>query len=738
MPANKSAFHDALKKASNAAWDQRWDTAIKEYRRALTEFPDDSSAHSGLALALQESNKNEEALAEYKVLAKMQPDDPVPLARVAILLEKMNRKNDAFGAYLQLAEMYNAQKQMNKAVEAWRKASALDPERAEPHEKLAASFTEAGHNGPAAREYLALAKLAQKTGDQPRAQQCVERALILEPDNTQARFMLNELTGRGASLAAQAGASPVELARRSTLAKLAGSLLEEKTPWRRADTGGIHAGADADSLLARAIDAQQKGQTREAIELYEQILRLGASATRPEVQFNLAILYQNSLQHDKAIALLNETAKQPQLAVASHFALGQSYRAQNKVDNALDHYIQAMKIVDLASVSRSQADQVIRLYQSLSESYQIKGDDESANRYSETLLNFLTSKGWQDKVREVRDHISAEALGGTPLSMQEVFETPETQRVIELLRVSDDLMREAKLYSAGDLAYQAIELAPNYLPAHVQLAEIAVAAGRITEALEKYDALAETAEVRRDLPKAISFYRHALKLGPDDVTRRSKLISVLVQAGQLPQALEEFESVGQGLEANGQLRQAADRYAEGLAIAGRAGVVGETADKLRHHLAVANLKLREYDKALSAFQEILRANPNDENARYYLVELYLRKGFVEKAETELDALLKRYEFAPREARNVLASLAQDFPEHIFLARKLAANMVALGEQAQAVQLLDELGERLLTENRHADAIQVVQDIVALNPPQVNEYRKLLLELREPQTDHEQT
>lgn len=731
MPANKTAFQDALKKASNAAWDRRWDTAVKEYRRALTEFPEDSSAHSGLALALQESNKLDEALAEYKFLAKMQVEDPVPLARVAILLEKMNRKSDAVAAYMQLAEMYQAQKQMNKAVEAWRKASTLEPELAAPHEKLAASFTDAGHTGPAAREWLALAKLAQKSGDSDRAQQCVERALSLEPENTQARFMLNELTGRGASLEALAGTSPVEMARRSALARLAASLLDDKTPWRRGDSGG-HSGADVESILSRAIEAQQKGQTTQAIDLYEQLLSAGV--VRPEIQFNLAILYQNSLQHGNAIALLNQTARVPQYAVASHFALGQSYRSQNKIDQALDHYIQAMKIVDLSTVNRAQADQVIRLYQSLSDSYHAKGDDESAQKYRATLLAFLNSKGWQDKVREVRDHISAEEMGGTPLSMQEVFETPEMQRVIELLRVSDDLMRDGKLYSAGDLAYQAIELAPNYLPAHVQLAEINITAGRLLEAVLKFDALAETAHVRRDLPKAISFYKQSLRLGPDDVTRRAKLISVLVESGQLPEALNEFEAVGKGLEANGQLRQAADKYAEGLALAARAGVVGETPNTLRRQLALAYLKLREHDKALAIFQEIHREAPNDENTRYYLVELYLRKGQIKTARLELDELLERCIETPLEARAILESLSSEFSDQVFLHRYLATNYAAMGDKDKAIQLLDELGERLLTEGKNEQAVGVIEDIVALDPPQVDDYRKLLLELAEPITE----
>ncbi len=730
MPANKAAFQDALKKASNAAWDRRWDTAIKEYRRALTEFPDDASAHSGLALALQESNQLDQALAEYKTLSKMHADDPVPLARIAVLLEKMERKSDAVNAYMQLAEMYQAQKQMNKAVEAWRKVSALDAECAKPHEKLAAAFEEAGHNSPAAREWLALARLAQRGGDIPRAQQCVERALKLEPENTQAKYLMNELTGQNFSAERQPGASPVELARRNALARLAASLLDDKTPWRREDNA--NSGADIDSLLARAIHAQANGQTREAIQLYEELL--GADVSRPEVQFNLAILYQNSLRHDDAIALLKRTVQSPQFTVASHFAMGQSYRAQGKVDDALEHYIQAMKIVDLSTVSRSQADQVIRLYESLSEGFRAKGDDASARRFSETLLDFLNNKGWQDKVREVREHIALSAVGGTPLSMQEVFETPEAQRVIELLRNSEELLRAGKLYAAGDLAYQAIELAPNYLPSHVKLAEIAMAAGRTAEAMAKYDTLAETAQVRGDLPKAISFYRQALKLGPNDVTRRSKLINALVQSGQLPEALNEFEIVGQALESSGHYQKAADKYNEGLGLAQRAGVVGETVLKLRRHLGDAYLKLHEWEKAAEIFQEIQEWDPQDERVRYSLVELYLRTGQARAAETELNDLLERYANRPDDAHTLLAMLAEEFPNEVFIQRDLAQYYAASGDLQKAIQTLDAVGDRLLDANRTEDAIAVVRDIIALNPPQVDDYRRLLLELREPQVE----
>lgn len=730
MPANKTIFQDALKKASNAAWDQRWDTAIKEYRRALAEFPDDISAHSGLALALQESNQFEQALAENRVLVKMQPGDPVPLAHVAVLLERLNRRAEAAEAYNQIAEIYHNQKQMNKAVEAWRKASALEPERPEPHEKLAAAFAEAGHTGAAAREWFALAKLAQRSGDFIRAQQYVERTLAIEPENTQAKFLLNEVTGRGTA-AMDPGANPVELARRSSLSRLAASVLDENTPWRRADNVGVD-GSDTDALLARAINAQEKGQTREAIQAYEQLLAAGV--TRSEVQFNLAILYQNTLRHQEAIPLLQQTARVPQLAVASRFALGQSYRAQGNVDAALENYIQAMKIVDLSTVNRSQADQVIRLYESLAEGYRAKGDEASAQRFSTILLDFLNNKGWEDKVREVREHIELAAVTGTPLSMQEVFETPESERVISLLRASSELLREQKIYAAGDLAYQAIELAPNYLPAHVQVAEITVAAGRIADALAKYDMLAETAEVRHDLPKAIAFYRQALNLGGSDVTRRAKLINVLVQNGQLTEALSEYESVGMGLEQYGQYQKAADKYNEGLAIAQRVGMQSDAVLPLKRHLALTYLKLQEYDRARALFQEIRQADPEDDEARYYLIDLYLRRGETENGARELDELLERHQASPENVQGTLVSLAEAFPDNVMVHRELAQFYKQQGEMSKAVQVLDGLGDRLLSAGKASEAVVVVQDIIALNPPQVADYRKLLLELREPQPD----
>lgn len=728
MPGNKHVFNDALKRASNAAWDRRWETAIREYKRALAEFPQDVLAHEGLAYALHQANRLEEALTEYQTLAKMQPQDPTPLTHVALLMEKMGRRLEAVETYLQIAELHRAQKQMGKAVETWRKASMLDPDRVETHEKLAAAFTEAGHYGAAAREWLTLAKLAQRVGDTAQAQHCVERALELEPENTQARFLLAELTGRSGSFGVQAGANPVELARRSALARLAASVLDQKTTWPRGEVEPAPSHADIATLMAQALDAQAKGRTREAIQLYEQAVAAGATAN--EILFNLAILYQNTLRYDAAIELLRKTVHDPRYALASHFALGQSLQAQGKVDEALAHYIQAMEIVDLASVNRAQADQVIRLYQSLAEGYRAKGDTESARRFSETLIKFLTSKGWEDKVREVRRHVEAAEASGTPLSLLEVFEAPESERVVSLLSESQQCLREGKLHAAGDLAFQAIELAPYYLLAHVQVAEIAAAAGRLQDAVDKYTMLAETAHARHDLPKAVAFYRRGLKLASQDVTLRAKLINALIESGQVPEAIAEYEQLGQILEQGGQLQKAADKYEEALALARRTGFVGAAIFNLRQRLGAVYVAQGQWDKALPIYQEIGRQRPEDPETRLRLVELYLHTGQGRAAETELDRWLARFGDSPEKRRETLTTLCQSFPNVAFLHRRLAQFYVSLGEVKQAVELLDGLGDRLLDAGEISEALLVIQDIISLNPPEAAEYRRLLEELKQ--------
>jgi hypothetical protein len=122
--------------------------------------------------------------------------------------------------------------------------------------------------------------------------------------------------------------------------------------------------------------------------------------------------------------------------------------------------------------------------------------------------------------------------------------------------------------------------------------------------------------------------------------------------------------------------------------------------------------------------------PEDDHVRYYLIELYLYMGQTLMAETELDHLLERYTEAPHYALAALGALVETFPEEPLVVRRLAQHLAAAGEPSKAIELLDALGERLLEGERKGEAVRVIEDIIALEPPQVDEYRRLLMDLHE--------
>jgi len=178
------------------------------------------------------------------------------------------------------------------------------------------------------------------------------------------------------------------------------------------------------------------------------------------------------------------------------------------------------------------------------------------------------------------------------------------------------------------------------------------------------------------VPKAISFYRRALKLAPDDVTRRSKLIDLLVHHGQLPEALAQFVTLREALERAGKMQKAIDKYAEGLRLAQRAGVVGDAVSSLRGHIAEAYVKAQDWPRALNAFVEIGKNNP-DEHTRFRLADLYLRVGRASEGEAELDALLARYADSPNKTRAVLEAFAREWPHEVWVNLRLARALAGM-------------------------------------------------------------
>ncbi len=734
MPGNKAIFSDAVKKGHNAAWDGEWSQAADEYRRALAEFPGDASVRSSLAQALEELGQWEDALTEYQTLARAEPRDPLPLLRIAALQEKMRRPAAAAGTYLAAAELFLHAKLASKAIEAWKKAAELEPERADVHQRLAESYSRSGQPALASLEHLALAQIYRKRDDKAKARSFAEQAVSIDPHNQAARAFLE---GMKREINAPVSAvSPVDQAQKESLARLAQAVLAGPSARRAAaehPQGEKRPQIDqheVDTLIARAIDAQAQRRFDDAIEAYRQLVAAGME--RPEVKFNLGLLYSEMAHYEDAIALLSEMVNDKEYELASCYALGKCYRAQGKLDRAVERFLQVVRLIDLGSVSRERADDLSAVYAGLAENYVTKNDPAQAEAFSRALEEFLGSHDWKDRVVEVRRYLELLRAEDNQVTLAEVIQAPKADKVLEALALSQEYVRQDQFAAATDECYRAIEWAPSYLPAHVCLAEIMARQNRASEANSKFLTLGELCLIRGDLARAENMYRRALQTADDDASTRDKLIDLLLRQNRTEDALAQYLAYGDMYVRLGQLPQALEKLNAGLRLVAPSDSASPSRALLRHRLAETLAKQGNLKGALAAYQEIRRQSPDDERAHFCAIELELHLRQVSAALRDLDDLLARYQTRgeSRKAIGVLEALAQDYASEAEIVMRLARLYQTSGNVDQAVKVLDALGDAQLNAGQTAAALETIRRIVELNPPRVEDYKKLLEQLSE--------
>ena len=106
MPGNTQVFSAAMNAADRHRWDSHWAEALQDYQRALTEFPEDAMARSGLGFCYMQTKQWQKALNEYANVLQGDPSNVIALSKTAELYGIFNMRDDAYQAYLHLADLY--------------------------------------------------------------------------------------------------------------------------------------------------------------------------------------------------------------------------------------------------------------------------------------------------------------------------------------------------------------------------------------------------------------------------------------------------------------------------------------------------------------------------------------------------------------------------------------------------------------------------------------------------------
>ena len=701
MPGNRRLYEHALRRAAEHSERKQWDKALVELQNALVEFPDDLDV----------------------------------LEKTADVHERLGHAAEAARRYQTLANAWSRQGQLERAIAFWERAIRLDNTLIDAHKDLAFAYAAQGKVKLAVQENLVLAQHYQQQSQLLEALGYVQAAYALDPANPDVLSALERLRAAGVATvigaesdetdAGSAHGSPVDLAREKALSDLAETIFDDVP--QRVNTGKLNK-AEADALITKAIDQQTQGNVSGAIDTYRRMVAAGVDM--PAVSFNLGLLYQETFRLDEAIEQLQRAVNFTEYRLGSLFALGELYRAKGQVDEALNYFLEALKIIDLQTVNREHADDLIKIYESLAETYATKGEAQQAGAFVNTLVEFLSSKGWADKVAQARRRLDSLTEEGAPtISLAEILSLRDAEGLLQSLSLMQELAKRGKYYSALEEAYMALQRAPNYLPLHLRMAEMMYKNGQTDMAIGKFVMIANTMAARGDNHQSMAIYQRILRLAPMDANIRTKLIEMLVSYGQIDRALEQYMALADTYYQLASAEKAREKYLEALALAPRGATGRLWANQIMHKLGELDLERGEWRRALQTYEQLKKIDPGDEKARFSLVELYY-KVQPQRALQEIDELVKAYRAKGNLKRLVpfIEEQGRGHPKDIGLRARAAQVCIESGLKNEGIAHLNTLGELQLNAGLTQQAIATIRAIIALNPPNVQAYQKLLAQI----------
>ena len=628
-----------------------------------------------------------------------------------------------------------------------------------------------GNKDESIKEYLLTAAVMQAAGDQKKALQVVNYVLQQSPDNQAAKdalSMLNngtqlelpesqkgtaapmrmaqvrELSESQATVDATPNYDPLTEARLTALKQMASLLFDssEEKPVetmgsRRSllsiarGTGMLNAEtaerARIQLHLSQAIDLQTAGQDDQAAVELERAIDLGLNQS---ASFYVLALLIRASAPQKALKYLQKSVKNPDYALASYLLISEIYERSNQFKEASLNYLQALKLADMQTVPEEQTEELAQLYEPIFES-QLRVEEEKDLRNLCTVISGqLLRTDWRQFLKEARNQLPQQTDGNPPLPLAEMLLETSSSQVVEALAEIKQLAAQGKIRTAMEEAFRTLTYAPTYLPLHVQMGEMLINGGYISEAVEKFLVVCHLYNLRGETAQAIRLLSRVTKLAPMDLSVRSTLIELLKSIGRVDDAIQQYLDLANVYYLLAEMDVTRQTYQSALTLAQKSASVREWSVKILNKLADIELQSLDWKQAIKYFEQIRSIDGMDPAPRAMLVDLYLRIGIPVAAMNELDGYLKILATSntPAKAATFLDDLLKERPDNVEIQKRLVAYYRAKDELPFAIEKLDALAERSLGEENIAATLGTLQHIISLGPSNVADYQKLYQEL----------
>jgi tetratricopeptide (TPR) repeat protein len=477
--------------------------------------------------------------------------------------------------------------------------------------------------------------------------------------------------------------------------------------------------------LGNAMNLWSQDTKGAAADELERAVEIGLD--HPAAYYELGVVRSKEDRLESAIRYLQRVVDDPVYALAARLIIARTMRFMDRLSEAATNYLEALRLADAQLVPDDQAADMLRMYTPLIEAETKQNDPIVKNQLCDMVEDLLIRPGWQSHLIQVRGDFQIDVEGVPAIPVGELISNPQGSRIVESVRQINQYARSSYWRSAMEEAYFAIQFAPTYLPLHTYMGELLLKQDHLPEAIDKFGAIAKTYRARGETQHAIKILQRLIKAAPMDLNARNQLISLQEELGLYDEAIEGQVNLAGVYYNLADLSRSREVYLEAFKIAQESRANRDVKVKILYHLADIELQSLDWKHAEEIYTQIQSIKPDDHLATEKLIEVRIRLGQDEQVKTELNDYISFMDVTGDEQspQDYLKKLVVENPDRIYLRQKKAELHQKFGQIDQAIQEYDEIGDLLLEAGDRQGAIDAIEKIIALDPPNTSEYQELI-------------